>query len=1078
MATDFILNRTNVKAINVIDKNGIATGLRKVVDQYDNVLWRGMIETNFSDVFLYITNGAVIPNNIRVGGTYVAHYDLLNSETGEELYYYSEVTENRYVKSSQYGSKIYVNSDVPIPEAYEGYYYGVELIFSGYDDGTNLYDSCYYDFMFSSPIKSASLDYGSGWIIYDSSTDRFTADSSDIASDYNGYMTSWKWTWKLFSSPFNGHSDGYTIQTSPISTKSSSYLTKAAIISELKSLSSVPDTISDVYPNGPYYLYVTYEAKTNLLDPDYDPDEADEDDDGYVSLYKMCEYKGTITIPYAWSSVTMMMGVGRFDELAIFRASSKSKTVMKNATLSGRFSLYADGTVVKNDIAFSAPYKDSGNVTDISAGSGWYDEYDNYAYISTGVEPDYGRTYKGIITIPETAGWEAYSGTFEKVLKPFEYEWGHDGTDGISTEPKLCLGSQVNYWPTTTPQYSNHVYVAVYDYPNGSATTSMSFSGKLQIYRNNSYYTTVTFSASKPNSAGNLILDTGITYDPNIDYKVILTVDPGYKNGFKGLDSYEVTRGNADMRGTSVDVSLISGASVTYITGYGSTSTYGARIFFNALATYTVRVTIVRRTIGSSSWSSWRVYSIFVNDGNMSWSDKATMLIDTNNETTGAWYYKNSSQYGIEIGLDSGYEYCLNAVTIDSNSYYSSILLSIPSSPSAMYKGTSFSPSEAFPGSDWSVTGPSTYPITVGSYSYTLTKKSSLRIWSDDYTRLKSTKTKIFSITKAYWTLRGDSLSNNETTGSTTAWERGQVLLRVYDYPNMAASYGRDLPYVSWELRGYKSGYLTPTAIIQNGTLLASGSGYAKLYNTDDSYPPIGISSSSGNILIETGYTGENLDDMDVRAIVTIGSTNNMQQYTGSGSRLYTAKLTVSSKYTKVSKPSATTSFTYNGSSHMAFSSATGYTASGSGTNAGIYTTTATLNSGYCWSDGTTSPYSVSFTINKASISILDSLKVRKSGSSYEWWIDLASSAYKNTFTVTKKRYDSTSTSKPSSSTNASETVTANSNGNLTGTFKPKSTYVWLDVTVKPSSNNSNFTGSASASSGRKKVSSITTTWG
>ena len=75
---------------------------------------------------------------------------------------------------------------------------------------------------------------------------------------------------------------------------------------------------------------------------------------------------------------------------------------------------------------------------------------------------------------------------------------------------------------------------------------------------------------------------------------------------------------------------------------------------------------------------------------------------------------------------------------------------------------------------------------------------------------------------------------------------------------------------------------------------------------------------------------------------------------------------------TPIAKPSAVSGLTYNGSSQTGVSGGTGYSLSGtsSATNAGSYTATASLQSGYKWSDGTTANVSISWSIAKKSASV------------------------------------------------------------------------------------------------------------
>ena len=68
----------------------------------------------------------------------------------------------------------------------------------------------------------------------------------------------------------------------------------------------------------------------------------------------------------------------------------------------------------------------------------------------------------------------------------------------------------------------------------------------------------------------------------------------------------------------------------------------------------------------------------------------------------------------------------------------------------------------------------------------------------------------------------------------------------------------------------------------------------------------------------------------------------------------------------KISAPTAKTNLTYNGSEQTGVPSGAGYTISGNtATDAGDYTATATLDSGYVWSDGTAEPKTIAWSIAK-----------------------------------------------------------------------------------------------------------------
>ena len=74
---------------------------------------------------------------------------------------------------------------------------------------------------------------------------------------------------------------------------------------------------------------------------------------------------------------------------------------------------------------------------------------------------------------------------------------------------------------------------------------------------------------------------------------------------------------------------------------------------------------------------------------------------------------------------------------------------------------------------------------------------------------------------------------------------------------------------------------------------------------------------------------------------------------------------------TKVAKPTAVAGLVYNGEEQTGVAAGTGYAVSGNtGTASGDYTATATLESGYVWSDGTTEAQSVNWSIAKRPITV------------------------------------------------------------------------------------------------------------
>ena len=96
------------------------------------------------------------------------------------------------------------------------------------------------------------------------------------------------------------------------------------------------------------------------------------------------------------------------------------------------------------------------------------------------------------------------------------------------------------------------------------------------------------------------------------------------------------------------------------------------------------------------------------------------------------------------------------------------------------------------------------------------------------------------------------------------------------------------------------------------------------------------------------------------------GGTDNPRTVTvGAAAVTYTAVF----KQLTVVKPTVTKSFTYDGTEKTCATAGDHYTVTGNtGTNVGEYTFTAKLTDGYAWSDGSTADYTVSWTINAATI--------------------------------------------------------------------------------------------------------------
>ena len=80
-------------------------------------------------------------------------------------------------------------------------------------------------------------------------------------------------------------------------------------------------------------------------------------------------------------------------------------------------------------------------------------------------------------------------------------------------------------------------------------------------------------------------------------------------------------------------------------------------------------------------------------------------------------------------------------------------------------------------------------------------------------------------------------------------------------------------------------------------------------------------------------------------------------------------QVVISAGATSVSVPTAISGLIYNGSEQIGVAEGTGYTLSGhKATNAGSYTATATLKSGYKWADGTTTAKTITWKIDKKTV--------------------------------------------------------------------------------------------------------------
>ena len=137
-----------------------------------------------------------------------------------------------------------------------------------------------------------------------------------------------------------------------------------------------------------------------------------------------------------------------------------------------------------------------------------------------------------------------------------------------------------------------------------------------------------------------------------------------------------------------------------------------------------------------------------------------------------------------------------------------------------------------------------------------------------------------------------------------------------------------------------------------------------------------------------------------------------------------------------VAIPSAVSGLVYNGTQQTGVPSGTGYTLTGNtATNAGDYTATATLQSGYAWSDGSTGNQTIPWSIAKATLTAAETLDT---SFVYNGQVQKPSEAgievYADSGIPFRADGDYTITySNPDSTEIGSYTVTATGAGNFTG---------------------------------------------
>ena len=121
---------------------------------------------------------------------------------------------------------------------------------------------------------------------------------------------------------------------------------------------------------------------------------------------------------------------------------------------------------------------------------------------------------------------------------------------------------------------------------------------------------------------------------------------------------------------------------------------------------------------------------------------------------------------------------------------------------------------------------------------------------------------------------------------------------------------------------------------------------------------------------ITRNYSNSAIQSLSAGSYTLVSTVSGTANYTG---LTHSIPFTVTAPATKIALPSAKTGLVYTGSTQTGVATGTGYTLSGNtGVNAGTYTATATLKSGYEWSDGASSQSrTISWSIAKATNSWL-----------------------------------------------------------------------------------------------------------
>lgn len=144
--------------------------------------------------------------------------------------------------------------------------------------------------------------------------------------------------------------------------------------------------------------------------------------------------------------------------------------------------------------------------------------------------------YSCTITKSENAIWEDTMTRFDYVRS---FNWGIYGNWTGGGNPKLVVGGDFSSaWtnPVTGGTYSKReVYGCIYDYPNGTMTTSKRVTGTIKLYKDGSLLLEKSFT-SAPNASGNVPIPTGHTVASGSTYYALITVNEA--NYMTGLSNY------------------------------------------------------------------------------------------------------------------------------------------------------------------------------------------------------------------------------------------------------------------------------------------------------------------------------------------------------------------------------------------------------------------------------------------------------------------------------------------------------------------------------------------------------------